>query len=167
VGCYLPNPEAEQGCVTQLHLPPRVSLLSELENTVLKLNYLNFKVVPCLVRHRERASLFFLFYSDGTGVWTLGFKFTKQALYHLSCTSTPFCSGYFENGVYGTICLSWPRTMILLISTSQVAGITGVNHQCPENPSNIHPMCWGFYGPETLLGVEDSAPNWQLFSCSM
>jgi hypothetical protein len=32
----------------------------------------------------------------------------KQALYHLSHTSSPFCSGYFGDGVSQTICLDWP-----------------------------------------------------------
>jgi hypothetical protein len=33
----------------------------------------------------------------------------------------------FGGGVLWTICLSWPWTMILLISASQVARITGVS----------------------------------------
>jgi hypothetical protein len=39
------------------------------------------------------------------------------------CTSNPFCSDYFEDGVLWTLCLGWPWTMILLISASQVAKI--------------------------------------------
>jgi hypothetical protein len=35
-----------------------------------------------------------------------------------------------ENGVSRTFCLGWPVTAALLISASQVAGITGVSHQC-------------------------------------
>jgi hypothetical protein len=46
--------------------------------------------------------------------WGLGFElsqgFAKLAPYHLSHNSSPFCSGYFEDGVLPTICLGWPRT---------------------------------------------------------
>jgi hypothetical protein len=45
-----------------------------------------------------------------------GFVFGKQALYCFSHTSSPFCSGYFGDGVLATICLGWPGTGILLIS---------------------------------------------------
>jgi hypothetical protein len=38
---------------------------------------------------------------------------------------------FLEMGeVFGTIYLVWPWTMILPISASQLARITGVNHQC-------------------------------------
>jgi hypothetical protein len=37
-----------------------------------------------------------------------------------------------------TICLSWPQTMILLISASQIARITGMSHPCLAN--SIFPM---------------------------
>jgi hypothetical protein len=39
---------------------------------------------------------------------------------------TPFCCGYFEDGISWTICLGWPWTLILPISASQVARITGM-----------------------------------------
>jgi hypothetical protein len=44
---------------------------------------------------------------------------------HPSVTTPPvhFCSGYFGHGVLQTICLSWPGTEILPISTSKVARI--------------------------------------------
>jgi hypothetical protein len=51
--------------------------------------------------------------------------FVKQALYILSHTSSPFCSGDFGDGFSQTVLLGWPRTTILLISASQVARITG------------------------------------------
>jgi hypothetical protein len=53
----------------------------------------------------------------------------KQALYHLSQTSSPFFCDYFGD-VLQTISQSWSETMIFLISASQVARITGMNHQC-------------------------------------
>jgi hypothetical protein len=45
-------------------------------------------------------------------------------LYHLSHTSTPFCSGYFGDGSSWTICLGWPWTVTLPISTFQIPRIT-------------------------------------------
>jgi hypothetical protein len=47
-----------------------------------------------------------------------------------------FCSGYFEDGVLWTFCLSWPWTTVLLISASQAARISGVSHRCLTH--------WGF-----------------------
>jgi hypothetical protein len=40
------------------------------------------------------------------------------------CTTTPICL----DGVLLTFCLGLPGTMVLLIFTSQVAGITEVKH---------------------------------------
>jgi hypothetical protein len=43
-------------------------------------------------------------------------------------------SGLFvEMGDSPTFCLGWPQISILLISTSQVAGVTGVHNQ-PSSP---------------------------------
>jgi hypothetical protein len=57
----------------------------------------------------------FLFSSffGGTGGWTQDFALAKQVLHCLSHTSSPFCSGYFGDGVSQTICLGWPQTLIL------------------------------------------------------
>jgi hypothetical protein len=55
----------------------------------------------------------------------LGFEL--RAVYHLSHSTSPFfCDGCFQDRVSQTICLSWLWIMILLISASWVAGITGV-----------------------------------------
>jgi hypothetical protein len=43
---------------------------------------------------------------------------TKLVLYYLSHTFSPFCSGYFGDGVSQAICLGWPETMIPLTSAS-------------------------------------------------
>jgi hypothetical protein len=66
-----------------------------------------------------------------SGLWNLGFLLTKQALYCLSHTFSPFWSGYFGDRVSRTICLRWPQTSILPISASQVARVTGVRHRYP------------------------------------
>jgi hypothetical protein len=42
--------------------------------------------------------------------------------------STTFCEGYFWDRVSRTVCPGWLWTMILLISVSWVARITGVSH---------------------------------------
>jgi hypothetical protein len=67
----------------------------------------------------------------GIGIWTEDFALTKQTFYSLSHTSSPFCSGYFGDGISWTICPGWLQTMILLISASQVSRIIGMSHQCP------------------------------------
>jgi hypothetical protein len=77
------------------------------------------------------------FFFGGTGVWTQGFPKAKQELYCLSHTSCPLCSGNFGDGAFWTICLGWPQTMILLISASQIARITGVSHQHSAGACNF------------------------------
>jgi hypothetical protein len=57
------------------------------------------------------------------GGCTQSFALAKQA-YHLSHTSSLFCSGYFGDGVCWTICPGWPWTVILPISASQIPRIT-------------------------------------------
>jgi hypothetical protein len=63
--------------------------------------------------------------------WIQGFMLAKPALYHLSHTFNLFCSGYFEDGVWRTMCLGWSQTRILPISVSQVVMITDLSHQHP------------------------------------
>jgi hypothetical protein len=61
-----------------------------------------------------------------------GFALTKQALYHLSHTSSPFCSGYFGDGGLANYLLGLALNLDLLqISASQVAGIIGVSLRHP------------------------------------
>jgi hypothetical protein len=43
----------------------------------------------------KRQSIFLV----GLGFDFKSFELAKQALYHLSYTSSPFCSGYFEDGI--------------------------------------------------------------------
>jgi hypothetical protein len=49
-----------------------------------------------------------------------------SCLHCSSHTSSPFCSGYFEDGVSRTICLDWSQTVILPIAASQVAKIIAI-----------------------------------------
>jgi hypothetical protein len=50
-------------------------------------------------RGRNPGNCFFFFFFFGvTGVSTQGFTLAKQALYNLSHTSSPLCSGYFGDG---------------------------------------------------------------------
>jgi hypothetical protein len=64
----------------------------------------------------------YLLYFCGTGAWTQGL--------HLEPLCQPFVEkGFVKIGSHGTICLGWLWTVILLISASWVARITGVRHQ--------------------------------------
>jgi hypothetical protein len=57
-----------------------------------------------------------------------------------------------EMGVSITVCLGWSQTMILPISASQVAGITGMSHHDPLNSPSLKPAMSGqvFLTPATL-----------------
>jgi hypothetical protein len=59
--------------------------------------------------------------------WDWGFVLAKQVLYCLSHTSSPFCSGYFGDGLLNYL-WGWPQPEILLISASQVTRIIGMSH---------------------------------------
>jgi hypothetical protein len=60
----------------------------------------------------------------GLGFELKALPVAKQVLYYLSHISSPFCSGYFGDGV-------WPPPVLFLISASQVARITGMSHGSP------------------------------------
>jgi hypothetical protein len=64
-------------------------------------------------------------------VWTLGLTLARQALYHLSQSSSPVLCWICQDRVSWTIALGWLWTAILLICASWVARITWVNHWCP------------------------------------
>jgi hypothetical protein len=70
----------------------------------------------------------FLGEQQAPSVFLWDFVLAKQGLCHWSYTPSPFCSGYFGDGISGTIYLDWLWTSILPISASQVAKITGVRH---------------------------------------
>jgi hypothetical protein len=64
----------------------------------------------CDYRHESLVSssfFFFFFFFGGTGVWTQGFAFANQVFSCLSHNFSPFCSGYFGDGVLGTMSQSW------------------------------------------------------------
>jgi hypothetical protein len=65
------------------------------------------------------SSFFSFFLFCGTGVWIQGSLLTKQVLYHLSHFSSPFCSGYFGDGVLPSICL--PIGRIIGVSHEHLA----------------------------------------------
>jgi hypothetical protein len=64
---------------------------------------------------------------DAVWLWAQGYMIANKCSTGHTCS--PFCSGYFGGGVLQTICPGCPRTVILLISASQVARITGMSHQ--------------------------------------
>jgi hypothetical protein len=54
--------------------------------------------------------------------------------YTLSHSTSPFfCDRFFGDRVSRTVCLGWIGIVILLVSASSVARITGISHQCPAN----------------------------------
>jgi hypothetical protein len=59
----------------------------------------------------------------------------------LTHNSSPFCSGYFGDGVLQISCPGWPQTSILPISSSQIARIIGVSHQYLTCPCILE-ICW-------------------------
>jgi hypothetical protein len=59
--------------------------------------------------------VFFFFFGDN-GVWTQGFPFTRQALYHLRKDVSPFCSCYFGYRVLLLPKLAWAATMLFYAS---------------------------------------------------
>jgi hypothetical protein len=62
-------------------------------------------------------------------------NFKPILLYPLSQTSSPFCSGYFGDGVSQDC---WPRTAVFPISAFQVARITSMSYRCPASPIYFH-----------------------------
>jgi hypothetical protein len=60
----------------------------------------------------------------------LHFILPKQVHYCLSHISSPFCSGYFTDEVFQTVCSGCSWTSIFQIS--QEARITGMSHQSPS-----------------------------------
>jgi hypothetical protein len=97
---------------------------------LLSLNPLGLNLLSVKPIHLD---FLFVCFFGGTGFWTQGSALAKL-LFKSICTiawatrPVHFCSGYFEDGVWWTTCLGWLGTLILLISASQVARITGMSH---------------------------------------
>jgi hypothetical protein len=72
-----------------------------------------------------------LFFFSGTGVWTQGFAFAKQALLPLEPQLQPIFLWLFWRWALANCFPGWPQTMILWMSASQVARIIGISHQHP------------------------------------
>jgi hypothetical protein len=74
---------------------------------------------------------FLFFFFCETGVWTQGFTLTKQVLY---CSVLEAHLQYILLWLFwrwGTVCLGWPWTLIVLVLSSQVARIIGMSHWHP------------------------------------
>jgi hypothetical protein len=69
----------------------------------------------------------------------------------LSHTSSSFCSGYFGDGVWWTICPDWPHMAILSVSASQIARITDMSHQHPAWSRWFWWMCFTNHKVKPLL----------------
>jgi hypothetical protein len=52
-----------------------------------------------------------------------------------------------------TFCLDWPQTMILQISASQVAGITGMSHLLGVIYILVSPFSYTNYHPIFTMGI--------------
>jgi hypothetical protein len=86
---------------------------------------------------------FFFFFFCGTEAWTQGLWAHKADA--LPLESFILFQLVLKIKILWTICLGWPQTVILPISASQAARITGVSHWCPawKNHSFIHSFSAG------------------------
>jgi hypothetical protein len=94
-----------------------------------------------------------IFFSS-IGVWTEDLVFAKQVFYHWVIMPALFCVGYFWDRVWWIFAWGWLRTMILLISASWVARITGVSHQ-----HSAFSIFWSFPYNESLFPKHKSGKN--------
>jgi hypothetical protein len=91
----------------------------------------------------RRNSSLLTFFFFRTGIGTQDFTFAKQAHYHFSQGSIPFCSHYFGNrGLLNYL------PGLTLISASQVTRITSMSHRCPASLSFW--SCWICRNPATI-----------------
>jgi hypothetical protein len=79
--------------------------------------------------------------------------------YTLSHSSSPFyCDGFFQERISRTICPGWLQTMILLISASWEATITGMSHWHPASTLVLDPFC--FIGSASTFWLYFVLPSW-------
>jgi hypothetical protein len=111
-----------------------IHFFHDIYNTYVKSPWLNIWIISGLASIMfswlKFIFLLLFFFFLGLGFELRASCLQSDTLYHLSNTSSPFCSGYLGDGILQIICLGWPRTMILPISASKVARITGVSHWC-------------------------------------
>jgi hypothetical protein len=74
---------------------------------------------------KQHLASFFPFFG-GTGVWTQALTFARQTLELPEPLQKPFCVGFFDKGHPKLFAWGWFWTIILLISVSWVARITGM-----------------------------------------
>jgi hypothetical protein len=91
--------------------------------------------------HQVLPNIYFSFLV-GTGLWIQGPMLARQ----VPLSQSFFVLGIFEIDSHGTILLGWLWTMILLISASWVARITGVSYLHPEQARTFYVLatglCW-------------------------
>jgi hypothetical protein len=78
----------------------------------------------CRRKSIEKNKRCFDFFFSSTRAWT-------QGLIPWATPPAIFCVGFFWNRVSWTVCPGWLQTLILLISASWAARITGISHQLP------------------------------------
>jgi hypothetical protein len=61
-----------------------------------------------------------------TKTWTQVFALSRQVLYHLIFTSSPFCSGHFGDRVLLLLRPAWPPVLLFMLPVE--AGVTGMCH---------------------------------------
>jgi hypothetical protein len=76
--------------------------------------------------YKVMADIFFFFLWNWSGVWTQALLLQSGHFITWSSPSVHLSLFTFWRCDFETICLGWPQTMILPISASQVARITGV-----------------------------------------
>jgi hypothetical protein len=132
-------------------------------------------------RETERTlSLFLSLSLCVTGIWAQALKLARQLLYHF-CLEPPTYASYVagmtgmchhpwligRDRVLITFCLDWPQTMMPLISTSHIAGITGT---CAITPgperSLLQGSCQGvgscIRGQKVLWAVATTTWVWKV-----
>jgi hypothetical protein len=97
----------------------------------------------------------FFFFSSFFAV--LGLELRAYTLCH---STSSFCDGLFWDRVLQTICLGCLRTVILLISASWVARITGVSHLRPAKFSFF--CCCCCYPISKVINTEGGMISWKI-----
>jgi hypothetical protein len=104
------------------------------------------------LHYPSKLNLFFFLL--GLGFELIVSHLQNRAPYHLSHTSSPFCSGYFGDGCLANY-LPWLASKHNPPDLSLLSRIIGVSHQCPANSHPfIHPSTHSsFTYPSILLSI--------------